>query len=306
MQARQNNETKSDTSHEEKKELLVSWKVPPVEKSDIAPNLAKPSSDISDLGDRAFHATLHAPDWKFTNPFPLKSSQKNLALQDQFFDALVRVHEEKKGFFPRAHLSILVTEKCVFHELSRILSDTHHPSQIREYSRKICEEIPQPSDDDDGRPPKIKSFKKIFAILVLIEKTTSISKFLEEDVNDLHLPLVKIENGQRGARFDLRKPRLRDQSLECFRNWSQFNVRAFEEWQWVTVAPFFHRGSRKDVQHFPLQDSVMLPFTADSRRNKQTELQTVLEGGYGSVFRVNIHPDHHNFNITKVWDHCSA
>ena len=300
---------------------IFSWKLPQVGKSDIPPNVAQSSvaqssvaqssvaqssSNISDLGDRAFHATLHATDWKLANPFELDSSQEHLALQDRIFEALVRVQEEKKGFLPRVHLSNLVTEDCVFRELSEILSDKYHPSQIREYSRKICKEIPQPRDDDDYRPPRIKSFKKIFAILVLIEKTTSIGKFLEEDVNDQDLPLVKSERGHSGARFDLRKPRLRDQTLECFRNWSQFNVRAFEEWQWVTVAPFFHRGFRKDVQHFPLQDSVMLPFTADSRRNKQTELQTVHEGGYGRVFKVNIHPDHHNFNITKVWDHCSA
>lgn len=278
---------------------IVSWEVPNIAQSSVAQS----SRDISDLGDSAFHVTT---DWKLTNPFVLDISQEHLALQDRFFDALVRVHEEKKGFIPRTHLSHLVTEDCVFRELSEILSDAHHPNQIRQYSRKICEEIPQPRDDDDDRPVKIKSFKKIFAILVLIEKTTSISKFLEEDVNDLDLPLVKIETGQSGARFDLRKPRLRDQTLECFRNWSQFTVRAFEEWQWVTIAPFFHRGSRKDVHHFPLQDSVMLPFTADSRRNKQTELQTVHEGGYGRVFKVNIHPDHHNFDKTKVWDHCSA
>jgi hypothetical protein len=296
VQDRKNNEVELDTSYDG----IKPWEALTAERSDIPRNIAKVSSDISDLGDRAFHATLHATDWRLRNPFVVDSSQKHVALQDRFFEALVRVHEEKKGFFPRAPLSILVTEDCVFHELSRMLSDTHHPSQIREYSRKICEETPQPRDDDDDRPPKIKSFKKIFAILVLIEKTTSISKFLEEDVNDLDLPLVKIEDGKTGARFDLRKPHLKHQVLECFRNWSQFYVRAFEEWQWVTVAPFFHRGTRKDVRHFPLQASVILPFTADSRRSNPTEFQTVLEGGYGRVFKVDIHPDHHNFNTSKV------
>jgi hypothetical protein len=101
------------------------------------------------------------------------------------------------------------------------------------------------------------------------------------------------------ARFDLRRKHHEGQILECFRNWSQSKIRAFEEWQWVTVAPFFHRGSRKDVRHFPLQDSIMLSFIEDSRRNKKANLQTVLEGGYGRVFKVNIHSDHHNFN-TKV------
>lgn len=302
MHDSQSNENNSDISHEERKDPLVPWNVDPVIQSEIPSTATKliSSGDITDLGDGAFHATKKAKGRSFSNPIAVDNSQEHFALQDRFFEALVRVHEEKKGFFPKAKLLNLVTEDCVNHELNRILGETHNTSQVREYARKICDEIPQPRDPDDGRAPKIKSFKKIFAILVLIEKTTSISKFLEEDVNDLDLPLVKIEEGNSGARFSLRKKRHRDQSLECFRNWSQFNIRAFEEWQWVTVAPFFHKGSRKDVQHFPLQDSVMLPFTSDSRRNKQSELHTVLEGGYGRVFKVQIHPDHHNFNMPQV------
>src|SRR4051812_20832186 len=98
--------------------VIVSWRSPPVEKSDIPRHVAKPSSDISDLGDRVAHATLHATDRKHRNPFVLDNSQELLALQDRFFEALVRVHEEKKGFFPRARLSILVEEDCVNHELN--------------------------------------------------------------------------------------------------------------------------------------------------------------------------------------------
>jgi len=283
---------------------IVSWKDPAVDKSEIPSSVSRPpKSDITDLGDREFYACLNATGRKSTASFPLNDSQEHLALQDQFFEALVRIYEEKKGFFPRALLSTLVTEDCVFNELTRCLNNTHTTSQIQEYAKNICEESPLPRDEDDSRPPKIKSFKKIFVILVLIEKTSSISKFVEEDVNDLDLPLVKFQKGKNGSRFDLRLPRMQDKPLECFRNWTQFYIKAFEEWQWTTVSPFFHKGTRKDVQHFPLQDSVILPFTADSRRDNESEFRTEIEGGYSRVFKVDIHQNHHNFDLPKVRYH---
>jgi len=296
-------ENHSDVNGEKRNlPVIVSWKDPVVDKSEIHPSGSKPpTSDITDLGDREFYANLNATGRKSAAAwFALDQTQKDLTLQDRFFEALVRVHEEKKGFFPRALLSTLVTEDCVVQELTKCLNDAHSQSRIKEYAEEICKEVPRLRDEDDNRPPKIKSFKKIFTILVLIEKTSSISKFLEEDVNDLDLPLVKCEKRGNGSRFDLRRSRMKDKPLECFHNWSQFQIIAFEDWQWTTVSPFFHKGSHKDVPHFPLQDPVMLPFTTDSRRDKEIDLRYEREGGYGHVFRVEIHPDHHNFNLHKV------
>jgi len=230
--------------------------------------------------------------------FDLKGSQENLTLQDRFYDALIRVHEEKKGFFPRGNLSSLVTQDCVFDELSQLdlLNNMHNATQIRAYAKRICEE----REIDDKSPPTIKSFKKIFVVLTLVEKTSSIIKFLEEDINDLDLPLIKIEKSRN--RFDLQASRKPGEVLECFRNWSQSKVQAFEEWQWTTISPFFHKGEYRDVRHFRLQDSVLLPFTSDSRRQRGTENEfpTEIVGGQGRVFKANIHPDHHNFDLPKV------
>jgi len=271
-----------------------------VDRSTIPSVVSKPpNSEISDLGDRHFYADLKERR-KSTNSFPLDDSQHRLDLQDRFFEALVKTHKEKKGFFPRGELSTLVTEDFVFKELTKYFEKTHNESQIRAYARNICEEVPQPKEEDDDRPPKIKSFKKIFAILVLIEQTPCISKFLEEDVNDLDLPLRKLEKGGNGTRFGLRLKRKPEKRLECFRTWTQFPITAFEEWQWTTVSPFFHKGTCREVHHFPLPDSINLPFTTDSRRDKTSDIRTEIEGGYGRVFKVHIHPDHHNFDVPAV------
>lgn len=283
---------------------LLSWKEPPIQISEIPPAAHKPPpSDVTDLVDRVFYADLKEKRRKDVTKSVRRECENDLKLQDQFYEALVKPYEEKNGYFPRALLSSLVTVECVLEELTNKLRETHPVSLIREYARRICEESPQLSDDEDHRPPKIKSFKKIFVILVLIEKIPSVSKFLDEDVNDLDLPLAKASKTGNGARFDLRRSRALDQSLECFEGWNQTHVTYFEVWQWSTVAPFFHKGTRKEVQHFFLQNSVMLPFKTDSRRDDNMDTRTEIEGGFGCVFKVELHPDHHNFDLPKVRDH---
>lgn len=281
---------------------MVPWRERSLQKSDIPLAVHKPPpSDVSDLGDRYSYVELPARRRKYAGQPIRHDGEKNLRLQDRFYEALVKPHEEKKGYFPRALLSTLVTVECVIEELTNKLRETHTTSVIRDYANKICEECAQPIDSEDHRPPKIKSFKKIFVILVLIEKLSSISKFLDENLNDLDLPLVKSLKGGNGARFDLRRLHAQDKSLECFEGWYQLHITLFEEWQWTTVAPFFHKGTcNKEVQHFPLDKSVMLPFKTDGRRDENIDTRTEIEGGFGCVFKVELHPDHHNFDLPKV------
>lgn len=63
------------------------------------------------------------------------------------------------------------------------------------------------------------------------------------------------------------------------------------------MAPFFHRPERKNVWHFVLQDQIPLPFITDSRYDDNNSIydQLEFEGGFSSVFSVEIHPEHHAF-----------
>jgi hypothetical protein len=281
--------------------VIVSWKDPTVHRSELPSSTLKPTpSEVTDLGDRAFYADLNARGRESADAFALEDYEECPTLEDMFLEAIVNSFEESKCFFPRALLSTLVTHDRVFKELSSVLNQTHNSSQIHAYAEKICKEEPLWKSDDDNRPPRIKSFKKIFVILVLIEQTRRIGKFLEENVDDLDLPLIKKlkPKNKNGARFDLcRNP---EEKLECFQEWSQSAIRKFEEWQWTMVAPFFHKGIRKDVQHFPLKPSIILPFTKNSSHENGSRSRTEIAGGYGHVFKVDIHPDHHNFDLPKV------
>lgn len=64
----------------------------------------------------------------------------------------------------------------------------------------------------------------------------------------------------------------------------------------MTLSPFFAKGARKDVKHYPLPDRIILPFTLDSRQ-QNTDVEI---GGYSQVFKVDIHPGHHDFHDDKV------
>jgi hypothetical protein len=89
--------------------------------------------------------------------------------------------------------------------------------------------------------------------------------------------------------------------LECFHGWTALAIRRFEEWQWSTISPFFARGKgRKNVAHFRLQDQIILPFTSDSRRDADAYERLEFEGGFSQVFKVDIHPEHHDFHDHNV------
>ena len=272
-------------------------------KSEIPSNISTSSpSEVTDLGDRFSYAKLYSAVRKSTIYDDQDESEQQLALQDRLFKERVRIDDQTKGFFPRALLTALVTEDAVIKELTRSLNDTHTPSQIREYAHRICEEQAL-LKESDNRPSKIKSFRKIFAILVLVEKTSCISKFLEGGVSDLDLPLKKIPKVAGSPLFDLGRPGLPQKRLECFHNWTQATIAGFEYWQWSTIAPFFHKGLRKDVQHYPLQNSVVLPFVplpVDHPQEKESNSRTEIEGGYGCVFKVKVHKDHHDFDLLDV------
>ena len=234
---------------------------------------------------------------------PSRSGERRSAkktLQQRLFSALQLTHQGKKDFFPKNVLSTIITEQCVRDELSKHLdADAHNKRHIAGYAKKICEE----TEFEDNGIQKTKCFRKIFVILVLIEKTPAIIKFLEKGVNDSDLPLEKVERPHEKGAYDLRLSRNLNKRLKCFsKTWNQLHIRNFEELQWTTLSPFFGKGGHKEVKHYPLQDQVVLPFIeVVSRKDRTSTYRTLeFEGGFGRVFKVHIHPDHHNFDSVNA------
>lgn len=261
-------------------------------------------SNYTDLGAEG----LRNADQRGTTRVATISSSvidESIPIQDRLLDILENVpgHNERKGFFPRGLLNVLVTEKCVKEVLEASLGDSMPPQVIDDHARRICGTSPVPS----AEPPS-SSFKKIFVTLVLSERIKAIPLFMADNVTDDDLPLRKIPMSRPkfftlGRRIDSSESAQDD--LTCFRSWTSLDIRKFEEWQWTTLAPFFHPPKHKDVAHFILADQIPLPFTEDSRYKDESDEDSIqrrleFDGGYSSVFKVKIHPDHHAFHTHFV------
>ncbi|KAH9208073.1 kinase-like domain-containing protein, partial [Leptodontidium sp. 2 PMI_412] len=197
-------------------------------------------------------------------------------LQDRLFQALVPTHEGKKEFFPRKVLSTIVNRKCVYKELSKHLADVHSKETIADYASKICG-----IDYGENGSRKVTCFRKIFVILVLIDKTPAITKFIEIGLSDSDLPLVLAKRMDSKGSKELRLSRNPEKNLSCFsKQWKQLHFRNFEAYQWTTLSPFFAKGGHKQVVHYPLQDHAILPFISSNPDGGRSGKTLAFEGGF--------------------------
>lgn len=258
---------------------------------------------ISDAGDQQHKRQHHF----FTNKdernraleriesFP--APQDRHKLQNSIFAALVPVrnHLSDPGFLPKKQLCNLINPKSVFEELIKECSYIG-VMQRKDSFERIASQVCDETEVDHGSRRKIKSFRKIFALLVLLEVPSLISRFVKDDVSDLDLPLVKFFGNQNVMELRRRDSfgRPSSEPLRCFKHeqWSPAKLRSFERDQWMMLAPFFSRGKCGDVKHYPLMDQHILPFiTSEDGQDEDVECA----GGFGRVFMVRIHHEHHNF-----------
>lgn len=227
----------------------------------------------------------------FQNPsLPVKDQE---SLQSLLFHSLRKIpgHKERKGFFPRQGLRNLMTKGHVTRELQQCFKYLD-ATTIATFAERIC----GTNLDESGKPT---TFQRIFAILVLCEKPKAILSFLEARVCDSDLPLQQSYTSNNI--FALTRNN-KAESLKCFRGWSEAALWRFEEWQWTTIAPFFERGCRKNIKHTTFDDQTVLPYILDGRfPNDKTPYQRLeFDGGFSNVFKVCIHPDHHDLCSTDV------
>ena len=250
---------------------------------------------------------------------PFKSNEvPEGILQQQICDALENNHSarSKNHFIPWGKLEELCTRSAVIDELGRwkwALRDFPERfvrwflgiaggKTVEEQAEIICNgypETPDPNNDNHGKPlitPTTrgqvdasgdKCLRKIFAILLLIDRPVTIKNFIDEEVCDDDLPFSRGGNSKSGVSF-LRR---RGGEVKCLKNWSRSTVANFLKYQWAVLSPFFHSRLGPEVLHYRLQEEVILPFT---------ECESAKMGGHGEVFRVKIHRDHHSFKETNT------
>jgi hypothetical protein len=264
----------------------------------------EPSEIVSDAGDQQELQLRHRQD--LTQDLDarrrIEESLASLPPSDFYDDLQTRIHaafqstrKEQGEFLPKGLLCTLINTQSVAQELDQQLSDIHTPEEISRYAERICSE----TEVERRGKLKIKSFRKIFALLVLVEATKFILQFLEEDVSDIDLPLTLVKyKGIDGLCRRNTTGQDAGEPLKCLRRpkWSTTKLRLFEYYQWKVLAPFFFQDENGDVKHYKLNDQHILPFMA---LDDMAEEDAEREGGFGRVQMVGIHPDHHNFRAEK-------
>ncbi|KAI0873616.1 kinase domain-containing protein [Hypoxylon argillaceum] len=145
---------------------------------------------------------------------------------------------------------------------------------------------------------KEKSFQKVFAILITIEKVDSITEFLHEGVHDGDLPLMRLHRDGREGVFDFgrrSKEGKASHPLKCFESFPLMNFENFDQYQWAMLAPIFRHTCQESAKCYEFHDKIILPFI---------EEEGVSEGGFGRVSRVKIHPTSNNqFAVKRLKSH---
>lgn len=271
-----------------------------------APALVAEPSLVTDLGLRGRDIAAETDTAKVDPASISIIKSPNTPLAKRLVTALQKIpgHSEKRGYFPEKTFNSLINEECVKRELEECFRGVLGPGTIHFYTGMIC------GRGDSNVAEYLLSFKKIFAILRLSGKLSSILLFIDEGVADQHLPLDKVvpphahpnlfqlvRKGDAGARY---------QPLSCFQDWDPLELMRFEEWQWVTLPPFFYKTRRTRVGHFLLPDQVPLPFISDSRYDETGGEKDEVESGFSRVFKVEIHPQQHGFHGPKVCRPCAS
>jgi len=127
---------------------------------------------------------------------------------------------------------------------------------------------------------------RIFAILVMIGKSKSIIDFMGEDLSDTDLPisLSDIDSSE-----NLPSSHNTERKYRLFENWSKWDLHEFSRFQWSVSTPVFELGSRSEAKHYNFRSHTVLPFVENDEGSRKT-------GGYSSVWRVKIHPQHQKWN----------
>jgi hypothetical protein len=171
-------------------------------------------------------------------------------------------------FIPVDEFNRIVTLDSISLELARCGVEFANEESLRNVAEELSKAAP-----------------KLFAILVYLKRGHYITKFLEEEIDDTHLPFVRSDKTAKSGHFKLCSKKSPDQPIKCMAGWDQARINDFGRDQWSMLAPIFEY--RDEIKHYELDDNCVLPWVEDEERSDRA-----IQGGYGSVWKIAIHPAH--------------
>jgi len=129
-----------------------------------------------------------------------------------------------------------------------------------------------------------KSWRKIYAILTVLDKGDEIFEWLKFQVSDQNLPIYLSGSNHP------------DRAIQHLtQDWTVRAKKDFNNDQWAINVPTFFRQPHGDIPHYEFDPDVILPFVAP--RDGEGGQHPEMSGGYGIVQCIEIPPCCHNFNM---------
>ncbi|KAI1322752.1 hypothetical protein F5Y16DRAFT_29189 [Xylariaceae sp. FL0255] len=196
-----------------------------------------------------------------------------------------------RKFVPRQQFESIVTQESILRELRRLETKlmkrimlwrrSQHLTDTEDTARIIC----AASEDEDRT-----CYRKIFAILLLIQKAPNIKRFIKEGVCDADLPLTRVLDGRTANSYTMRRRNNPDDILKCFQGWKSYTVEHFECEQWKFLVPTLRLGNAS-IQY---DNKEILPFVLKQLYRSNTPAR--------NLFKVKLHPEHYNFSDDQETD----
>lgn len=131
---------------------------------------------------------------------------------------------------------------------------------------------------------------KLFATLVCLRLDRCIYGFLEEGIDDTDLPFVRLNSCDESRRFSLCSKKTPREPIKCMMAWGRSDVREFAKTQWYMLAPVLEFTD--DIEHYDFEHHCILPWIEDHECSSSGHKGGAVEGGFGSVWKIKIHPAH--------------
>ncbi|KAK3313296.1 kinase-like domain-containing protein [Apodospora peruviana] len=185
--------------------------------------------------------------------------------------------------------------------LRRIFSRERLRSQLEEDYKKrkpsksidnLIDAIRPEQEPHPGSPEDRSQYLRIYALLLLCEKSHEIDRFVRNGQSDSILP---IEVLSRNGELIVVNGGKRTQELSCFRRWTDLPKDYIKTYQWRMLTPYFKLGEGNRAIHRVFPDDTILPWCHRDDRNMTSTEASVREGGFAFVSKVRIHPTSHGF-----------
>ncbi|KAJ3533864.1 hypothetical protein NM208_g7781 [Fusarium decemcellulare] len=239
---------------------------------------------------------------RIKEPGPTTKLKQHIAptLRNRIFMESVTSHHPQSyrgRFLPLEKLKVVLGEDAVEKQLAKCKgrrktthSKNSSPIDIPGIKAEVQAVMGTLVRDTTQTDAEHKSYLKILAILILIKRRSMIYPFMKAGLCDAHLPL-SLENAADSTPWKLRRKDGQEVSRDNFRDWKKSSFARFIEKQWIVLAPSFDNGcdTKEDLQM--LSGDHVLPFISWVKLS---------EGGFGKVYKVQIHPSCHSFNSASA------